>query len=251
MRRATQPLVRFTDEELALFGAEHPVVDMPYLGGLDERERQLALQVAYRSLCSHGAVAVDGGSGMELPEDVVTMLQVRECSTATLLISKATADLGVLRYHHLGTEVVVLEDVSDGGAHEFRLISPDALPGEVHAFCTIDGARDGEGAPVTISSTALQAGGLAPELWGEGIAQLDATVWRATVDRPGEQVLLGFLLGTGGSWSHRRTAMPDEDPARQLQLQPARVSSVGARIMREFLGEGQIPASDEWHLMRA
>lgn len=251
MKRLASLLVRFTDEELLLFDAVHPVVDAPYLSGLDDKQRHLAVQIAYRSLCSHGAIAVDGGTGMELPETVVTMLQVRASATSTLLISKTTPGVGVLRYHHLGAEVVVIEDVTDDGMHEFRLIDPDTLSEEVDAFCTVEGAADGRGEPVTLTVASFAAGELARDLWGEGVAQFDATVWRAVPDDTREQLLLGILLGTVGSWSSRRVLVPEESADRLIELHPAGALQVGDYILRELLGvEGSDAESDAWHLMR-
>lgn len=253
MRRRLAPLlVRFTDEELMLFSADHPVVDAPYLSGLDEAQRRLAAQIAYRSLCAHGVVAVDGGKGMELPESVVTMLQVRSSARSALLISKATAEVGVLRYHHLGSDVVVIEDVTDDGIHDFRLIEPEKLPDEVDAFCTVEGAADGNGEPVTLTVASFAAGDLAQDLWGKGVAQFDATVWRAVPDPARHQVLLGVLLGTVGSWSSRRLLVPREGGDRLIEMQPAQAAGVGDYILRELLGaEGGGATSEEWHLMRA
>lgn len=252
MRRRLAPLlVRFTDEELLLFSATHPVVDAPYLTGLDEGQRRLAVQVAYRSLCAHGAVAVDGGEGMELPETIVAMLQVRASARSVLLISKATADVGVLRYHHLGSDIVVLEDVTDDGMHEFRLTDPEKLPDEVDAFCAVEGVADGHGDPVMLTVGSFTAGDLAQELWGEGVAQFDATVWRAAPDATHQQVLLGVLLGTAGSWSSRRSLVPDEGDDRVIEMQPARVAGVGDFIVDELLGtHGSEMKPDTWHLMR-
>ncbi|GGB39963.1 hypothetical protein GCM10011492_33470 [Flexivirga endophytica] len=250
-KNGTKLLVQFTDEELALFGAEHPVVDAPYLSGLDEAQRQLAVQVAYRSLCSHGAVAVNGGTGMELPESVVTMLQVRSSAKVALLISKSTGDIGVLRYHHFGADVVVIEDVTDDGAHQFRLISHDELPDEIDAFCAVDGAADGHGASLTLTADSFASGRLARDLWGEGVAQFDATVWRATSDGSDGQLLLGFLLGTSGSWSSRRVLAPLEGGEQLVQVEPVQARQVGDLIIKELLSEeGTDLIPDEWHLMR-
>lgn len=251
MTRLAPLVVRFTDEELLLFSADHPAVDAPYLSGLDETQRQLAAQVAYRSLCAHGAVAVDGGKGMELPESVVTTLQVRACAASALLISKTTARIGVLRYHHLGKDVVVIEDVTGDGIHEFRLTEPEQLPDEVHAFCAVEGAADGHGEPVTLAAESFAAGDLARELWGQGVAQFDATVWRAKPDPGRGRVLLGVLLGTAGSWCSRRVLVPgDEGGDSLIEMQPARVTEVGDYILGELLGaQGDDATSNGWPLM--
>lgn len=251
MRGLAPLLVRFTDEELLLLSADHPIVDAPYLSGLDEAQRRLAAQVAYRSLCAHGAVAVDGGKGMELPESVVTMLQVRGSARSALLISKATAEVGVLRYHHLGTDMVVIEDVTDDGIHEFRLVEAERLPDEVDAFCTVHGVADGHGEPVSLTVASFTAGDLAQELWGDGVAQFDATVWRAVPDPSREQLLLGVLLGTDGSWSSRRSLVSQEEGDRIIEMRPTEAAGVGDYILGELLGvEGEGVQSDEWHLMR-
>jgi hypothetical protein len=251
MRRLAPLLVRFTDEELLLFSADHPIVDAPYLSGFDDAQRRQAAQVAYRSLCARGAISVDNGHGMELPESVVTMLQVRGSARSALLISKATAEVGLLRYHHLGKDLVVIEDVTDDGMHEFRLVEPDRLPDEVDAFCAVDGAADGHGDPVSLTVASFAAGDLARDLWGDGVAQFDATVWRATPDPARDQVLIGVLLGTDGSWSSRRSLVPQEDSGRIIEMRPTKAAEVGDYILRELLStEGEGVKSDEWHLMR-
>lgn len=253
MTRNKKPLVQFTDEELLLFGAEHPIVDAPYLGRLDDSHRQVAIEVALRSLCSHGAVAVNGGTGMELPESVVTMLQVRSCARSALVINKSVADVGVLRYHHFGEQQVVIEDVTDAGAHQFRLVEPADVPDEIDAFCTIEGAADGHGDSVSLSAETIESGQLSPELWGEGVAQLQATVWRADPGASRGLLVLGFLLGTAGSWSSRRVIDPlDENHAEAVVLAPVNVADIGERMVDELLGpavEGS--TGDGWHLMRA
>lgn len=247
--REIPPLVQFTDEELMLLGADHPVVDTPYLSSLEPAHRELATQVAYRSLCSHGAIAVDGGVGLELPESYVTMLQLRAGATSILVVSKATADTGVMRYHHLGADTVVLEDVSDAGAHVFRLVPRADLERSLRAFCAVAGAADGSGEPVVLTQQSFTAGDAAAQLWGDGLAQFDATVWRA--DGDGSVPVLGYLAGTAGSWSVQRRPAGDEAvPA--VQLEPIRVSSIADRILAGFVdGEGEDPQHPEWHLMRA
>ena len=53
------PRLRLTDEELVLLGAEHPAVELPFLAGLKESERSVAIAVAYRSLDGHLTAAID------------------------------------------------------------------------------------------------------------------------------------------------------------------------------------------------
>lgn len=249
---STTSRAQFTDEELLLFGAEHPIVDAPYLSRLDDTHRQVAIEVAFRSLCSHGAVAVNDGTGMELPESVVTMLQIRSCATAALVINKSIADVGVLRYHHFGADQILLEDVTDAGAHQFRLVEPADLQAEIEAFCTVAGAADGHGGPVPLSADSVESGQLTSDLWGEGIAQLQATLWRADHGEGDGLLVLGFLLGTAGSWSSRRLV----DPLRshgdeEVVLDPVRVVDIGERMLVDLLGAGaEGTATDEWHLMR-
>ena len=250
MRAEAEPLVQFTDEELLLLGAQHPVVDSPYLNTLPPQQRELAAQVAYRSLCSHGAVAVDGGAGMELPESYVTLLQLRAAADSALVVSKATPERGVMRYHHLGGDTVVLEDVSDAGAHEFRLIPRTSVAESLRLFCHVDGAADGHGGPVTLTQASFVDGEAATELWGTGLAQFDATVWRRRPDTAEPAPLLGFLLGSRGSWGVQRgQAIGD---AATVRLTPLPADAVGDTILTGLLdGEGSAPAPPECHLMGA
>lgn len=245
------PLVQFTDEELLLLGADHPVVDTPYLSSLQPAQRALAAQVAYRSLCSHGAVAVDGGAGMELPESYVTMLRLRAAATSVLVVSKATVDAGIMRYHHLGDDTVVLEDVSDAGAHEFRLVDHRNLVDALRSFCTVDGAADGAGEPVLLRERSFAGGDSAAELWGDGVAQFDATVWRAAASSHRPAPVLGFLLGSSASWHVHRVAGPGQDDGT-VELTPIRATDVAEAIARTLLIEEDTEEPPHgWHLMRA
>ncbi|MBB2890867.1 hypothetical protein [Flexivirga oryzae] len=247
--REIAPLVQFTDEELLLLGAEHPAVDTPYLSSLEPAHRQLAAQVAYRSLCSHGAIAVDGGVGLELPESYVTMLRLRAGASSILVVSKATVDAGLMRYHHLGADTIVLEDVSDAGAHLFRLAPRADLRRSLRAFCSVPGAADGSGETITLTEASFTAGASGAQLWGDGLAQFDATVWRA--GGAGAAPVLGHLAGTHGSWSVHRPATPQQQVAT-VELRPIRVDSIADSILGTFVDdEGDDPERPEWHLMRA
>lgn len=251
MSRSSESLIQFTDEELLLFGAEHPIVDAPYLSRLDATHRKVALEVALRSLCAHGAVVVNDGAGMELPQSVVTMLQVRSCAKSTLVINKSDAESSVLRYHHFDTDHVLVEDVTDVGAHQFHFIDHADVATEIEAFCMVDGAADGEGEPVKLAADRFDSGELSPELWGDGVAQMNATVWRADGGGPA-LLVLGFLLGSAGSWSSSRVVNPLESDDRLVEVRPVKVKEIGRHIFDALLGsEVEGPVPDEWHLMRA
>jgi len=247
--RDIPPLVQFTDEELLLLGADHPVVDLPYLGTMDPAQRELAAQVAYRSLCSHGAIAVDGGTGLELPESYVTMLRLRADATSVLVVSRATVDAGVMRYHHLGADTVVLEDVSDAGAHVFRMIARAEVDRALQEFCAVPDAADGAGEPVVVTQQSFRAGESAARLWGRAVAQFDATVWRA--DGAAEVPVLGYLAGTAGSWCVRPSATAEQG-APMVHLAPIRADSIADSILAALVRlELRGPDRGEWHLMRA
>ena len=221
-----------------LLGATHPLVDSPYLSTLDEGQRAIAARVAYRSLCAHGAVSINGG---ELPDALVTVLEVRESARQVLLVSKSTADVGVLRYHHFGTSEVVIEDVSDDGIHDFHVMTEaDVLP-ELEAFCRVAPSVDAPGGSLSLaghvaSPGELSAGesgdGLAS---GDGIARLDATVWRAAAADPGNPKVLHFLLGTAGSWCSRGSL--ESDVGSGTELRPIAASEVCEVIERELLDD--------------
>lgn len=252
----TTEQVTFTDEELLLLGAEHPVVDMPYLGTLDARGRQVAVQVAHRSLCCHGAVPVDHGPGVEVPESIVTLLRARTTAEAILIVGRATPTEGVLRYHHLGPHEVVVEDVTDAGTHTFRWIDRSEVAAELSDFCATGGAVAGCGDPLTVTEAEFVAGEPADRLWGDGIVQFHATVWRPGPsledDESGASVAgaaVVFVLGSRGSWQGRRGGTPQ---VPNIDLQPIEPSTVAATILRELLPDTQpVESADEWPLMRA
>ncbi|WP_265447498.1 hypothetical protein [Flexivirga meconopsidis] len=217
------PLVRLTDEELVLMGATHPAVAAPFLDGLDPAGRQLAAQVAYRSLCAHGLEPTADGAALVVPDGVVSMMQVRAAAGEVLFVSRTTSHGQVVRYHHFGDQIVVLEDVAADGVHDFALVDRARLTDALRTFVSADGAIDGTGEPVVIAPDDLSAGRVDDARWGEIVVHLDATVWRADpragTDPP---VLLGFLLGTAGSWCSRNV-MGDPAP---VELHPVRVSEV-------------------------
>lgn len=219
-----------------LLGATHPLVGSPYLSTLDEQQRAIAARVAYRSLCAHGAVSINGG---ELPDALVTVLEVRENARQVLLVSKSTADVGVLRYYHFGPGEVVIEDVSDDGIHDFTVIREDEVLPELEAFCTVAGSADTPGEPATLAPGSFRVAQSAAR--GAGIARLDATVWRADSADPGNPPVLGFLLGTAGSWCSQRALQADPRPDAATELRPIAASQVGELIARELL---DLPRND-------
>ncbi|WP_246242445.1 hypothetical protein [Flexivirga aerilata] len=226
------PLVRLTDEELVLMGASHPAVAAPFLDGLDPAGRQVATQVAYRSLCAHGLEPTADGTALVVPEGVVSMMQVRAAARAVLFVSRTTPDGQLVRYHHVGDQIVVLEDVAGDGVHDFALVDHDGLSAALREFVAADGAADGAGPPVVITADALAAGEIDEAPWGEVVAQLDVTVWRPhTCDDDGPPVLLGFLLGRRGSWCSRNVA-GDKAPIELHPVRPAEVAGAIEALMR-------------------
>ncbi|TWE12245.1 hypothetical protein [Rudaeicoccus suwonensis] len=222
------PLVRLTDEELLLMNAAHPAVATPYLDGLDAGEQRTAVDVAFRALRAHGLQTSTDGAGLVLPEEVVSMLQVRESATTIVFVSKVTRGGQIVRYHHLGTDTMVVEDVDEQGVHDFSVLRADDLTASLNAWLASEGAVDGQGGTIAVG-VAAAAGDLADaqDPWGEVVAQIDATVWRSSRETscpPGE--LIGFVLGTRGSWMSR-TRVGRSVP---VQLEPVRVTQVAEHI---------------------
>ena len=245
------PLLRLTDEELLVMNALHPAVTTPYLDEVPQEQHRLVAQTAYRSLRAHGVERTDDGAGLVLPEAVVSMLQVRAAAGQVLVISHSRPSGVGVRYHHIGAEIVVLEDVSTDGDHDFALVDRAGLRagiGEFVADLLADPAPstvslapprpvDGSGPPVCLSPAALAEGAVDESRWGQVLLQLDTTCWSATCEDP--PTLLGFLLGSAGTWCSRNVVGDVGD----VVLRPAKVAEVATAIAASVDGPQQPAAS--------
>ncbi|MEU3370894.1 hypothetical protein ABZ734_10520 [Streptomyces sp. NPDC006660] len=175
----TQPLIKLTDEELAVLdpGAlEDVVVPTPHLATLSDEQREWVLGTALRSLISRGAVEVanipeldavlrSAGTDSDLIADV-DMRVTPEVSMALTLRRTASRALAVEQQTSSGTvtafvfvhspELMLIEQVTGGGMHIFTLASKvrDAAR-IVQALVDPFGMADRDGKPLTLDPSSL------------------------------------------------------------------------------------------------
>ncbi|MER5545790.1 hypothetical protein ABT072_25820 [Streptomyces sp. NPDC002589] len=177
----TQPLIKLTDEELAVLdpsGLEDVVAPTPHLATLSEEQREWVLGTALRSLVSRGAVEItniaeldavlrsEGADSNHLTADVdmrvtpeVSMaLTLRRTAARALAIEQQTSSGSVTAFVFVHSpELMLIEQVTGGGMHIFTLASkaPDAariVQALVDPFGTAD--RDGNTLQLDPSSLA-------------------------------------------------------------------------------------------------
>ncbi|MER6382303.1 hypothetical protein [Streptomyces sp. NPDC001250] len=140
----TQPLVKLTDEELAVLdpsGLDDVVAPTPHLATLSEEQREWVLGTALRSLVSRGAVEVTNiaeldsvlrseGDGSHLTADVdmrvtpeVSMaLTLRRTAERALAVEQQTSSGSVTAFVFVHSpELMLIEQVTGGGMHIFTL----------------------------------------------------------------------------------------------------------------------------------
>ncbi|MFR0358978.1 hypothetical protein [Streptomyces sediminimaris] len=140
----TQPLIKLTDEELAVLdpsALKDVVAPTPHLATLPEEKREWVLGTALRSLVSRGAVEVANiaeldavlrseGTGsnltaevdMRITPEVGMALTLRRTATRALAVEQQTSSGSVTAFVFVHSpELMLIEQVTGGGMHIFTL----------------------------------------------------------------------------------------------------------------------------------
>lgn len=228
-------LARLSDEELVLLDAEHPLVALPHHERLEPAQRQVAVSSALRALGARGHEIDTDAHTIALPQHLCDLLDLRSGATAVLLWQVMVVDgasgseQACQHYAFVEDDVVLLEDVTADGLHDFWVLGTDELIDQIQARVPrVDGARDGAGGPLRVDLMAVAAGEsqATVDCLGVPLARIDATVWRApaTPDPPLQAVVLGEC-GTYVSVAPAEAEGP-------ITLTPITVSSVGREVAR-------------------
>ena len=231
-------LAHLTDEELVLMGAEHPVVVLPHHEQLSPAAQEVAVRTAHRSLLAHGVELGPDGRSLMMPQEISDLLDVRAGAEWVLVVRRVETverdgeAVGVATelYAHVVGEFVLVEEVTGDGVHQFFALDRPSLHGVLTARLTVDGVRDGTGAPVSLDLQAIAHGHGDVDLTqiGPVLLQVDATVWRRGPQSA--PVLLGLMLGLQGSWT-TRAEFGSQGP---VELQPVAADS-GADLVVDLL----------------
>ncbi|XAS75811.1 hypothetical protein V3G39_14310 [Dermatophilaceae bacterium Sec6.4] len=175
MNEPIAPLFRLTDEELDLLSAAAEV-DTPYLDRLDANGREVAVNVAYRSLCAHGVCEAQGG-GLLVPDELVQLLQVRSGCERRYRVELHIDGSRSVRHVYEAGGTAVCEDISSDGLHDFDVVpaSRTALLVAAALAPVFSPASHGE----TVPTGCRFAGDLRllaePAPWGVVLATADVT----------------------------------------------------------------------------
>ncbi|MFT2016929.1 hypothetical protein ACMA1D_13930 [Streptomyces sp. 796.1] len=177
----TQPLIKLTDEELAVLdpsAIEDVVAPAPHLETLSEEQREWVLATALRSLVSRGAVDVtniaeldavlksDGTRSrltadvdMRVTPEVNMALTLRRTAARALAVEQQTSAGSVTAFVFVhSAELMLIEQVTGGGLHIFTLASKvrDAAR-IIQALVDPFGAADRDGKALQLEPSALTA----------------------------------------------------------------------------------------------
>ncbi|HEX4817675.1 MAG TPA: hypothetical protein VFV66_33465 [Nonomuraea sp.] len=132
----TQPLVRLTDEELAVLDPEETFIPKPHLTAMDSRQREWVLATALRSLVAREAVEIrdieeldavlQGASeaqvDMHLRMEIDLALTLRRTADSALAVKQQSAAGSTFGYVHVhATDLLLVERITAGGMHLFTL----------------------------------------------------------------------------------------------------------------------------------
>ncbi|MCX5422835.1 hypothetical protein [Streptomyces sp. NBC_00078] len=175
----TQPLIKLTDEELAVLdpsALKDVVAPAPHLATLSEEQREWVLGTALRSLVSRGAVEVANiaeldavlrseGTGSNLTADVdmrvtpeVSMaLTLRRTAARALAVEQQTSSGSVTAFVFVHSpELMLIEQVTGGGMHIFTLASKARDAARiVQALVDPFGTADRDGKALQLDPSAL------------------------------------------------------------------------------------------------
>ncbi|MFF7766776.1 hypothetical protein ACIPIU_33875 [Streptomyces massasporeus] len=175
----TQPLIKLTDEELAVLdpsALQEVVSPTPHLATLSEEQREWVLATALRSLVSRGAVEVANipeldavlrseGTGAQSTADVdmrvtpeVSMaLTLRRTAARALAVEQQTSSGSVTAFVFVhSSDLLLIEQVTGGGLHIFTLASKARDAARiVQALVDPFGTADRDGKVLQLDPSAL------------------------------------------------------------------------------------------------
>lgn len=208
----TVPVEVLTDEELAVLSAPGGIVVMPFLDGIPDHQRDVALRTAYRGLLARGivdpptpqatAAAVARGDGhveLMVRQDVRSLVALREAARAVVAVARTTAAAQDFWYAHVVDDVVLLEEVGSDGMHRFALAHAHQLADLTVEASVRGDSGDAHGEPVELVS---ETGDPTPP--EEILEQLGAATLRSDVivrwvgDH--DPAMVGVFSGPGGTW---------------------------------------------------
>jgi hypothetical protein len=204
---ATVPVEVLTDEELAILAGPGGLVVSPYLAGLPDAEREVALRTAYRGLLARGIVdpptpealaAAIGEPTVELQvrEDVLSAVALRRGASATVCVARSTVLGQDYWYAHVVRDVVLVEQVTPDGRHRFALAAADTLGDLLLDAAVHEATTDGTGPEVEVADPDEPPTEVVEHL-GSALVRADVVV-RVPDDR--EPEMLGLFTGPGGAW---------------------------------------------------
>ncbi|MFD5158405.1 hypothetical protein ACFWMJ_10090 [Streptomyces hawaiiensis] len=177
----TQPLIKLTDEELAVLdpsALQDVVAPTPHLSTLSEEQREWVLATALRSLVSRGAVEVanipeldavlrsEGTDAhitadldMRVTPEVSMALTLRRTAARALAVEQQTSSGSVTAFVFVhSSELLLIEQVTGGGLHIFTLASKARDAARiVQALVDPFGTADRDGKVLQLDQSALTA----------------------------------------------------------------------------------------------
>jgi hypothetical protein len=248
----TQPLVRLTDEELAVLDPEETFLPKPHLSALDSQQREWALATALRSLVSREAVeirnieeldAVLQGApevqvDMHLRMDIDLALTLRRTADRALAVKQQSTAGSAFGYVHVhATDLLLVERISEGGMHLFTLAGKvqDAV-NLVQPLLDPFGVADRDGESTSLDPSALDR---------EHVGPLAGVIDNARI--VGELILLsdppGPMMTTYATDREVWTVLVDSPQAPSgITARPVSAATL-SRHIAEMLSAGDTEAS--------
>lgn len=238
----------FTDEEMAVLSDGAPMVVTPYLDGLDDDARDLALRTALRSLVSRGVLdppspeaLAAAGVGEAAPGsrpsvdlgvrgDVMSAITLRDAATAVVAVARTSTTDQDFWYAHVVDEITLVEEVDPLGMHRLWLTHTANLPEALQAAVLHPEAADGTdtGADLVLAATDDVVTEPPPELvarLGRAYLRADVVVLSRTDPDLARRDLTGLFTGPEGSWS-----MVASPTSRTVAVQAETVEGLRARL---------------------
>ncbi len=238
--RPTVHVETLTDEELSVLTGQGRSAVLPHLDALPAGQQEAARKAAYRSLVARGIVerptdealarsTQDGVVDLEVRSDIRAVISLRESAQAVVLVARATRSGQDFWYAHVVDDLLLLEEVSSDGLHEFSLADGPLLAELVVGAALHHSSTDGSGAPVPWTSRPDDR--LAPawilEQQGSEFLRSDVVVRHPSDPDPPALIL---FTGPAGVW-----CVDVEEENVDPVAEPMRVGDLESRLDRLVL----------------